>query len=142
MVDFWCNLFLTPGVATPGEMLVMKVVIMLATFCMIIGIFIRGFADRCLFESDRYWNNICGTLVERIDKLMPTHHRHMRIYAKATQMVLRRKPMLDLMRSLPSDVKVEAERDVCLTDVYDEKAVAMLKIQFLGILEQQSKAGT
>jgi hypothetical protein len=142
MINFWCDLFLMPGVVSPGEMLAMKAALIIVTGCMLIGVCLKGFADHRFYERDRFWNNVSGTMLARLEKLMPIYQQHMRIYSKMTQMKLRKKPMLDLMRSLPSEVKVEAERDVCLHDLFDDQTVVMLRMQLMGMLEQQSKSGT
>ena len=147
MFDFWYHLFFPSAgdigngiTISTAEEVMMKGVFFFMTLVMVLCATRRGFTDSRLFEDDRYWNGVCIALLDRVEKLIPIHRRHMLIYAKAIQMDIRKKPILDLARSLPRETKIEAERDLCLSDVYSNERMTLLKSQLITLMTKQNKA--
>jgi hypothetical protein len=87
-------------------------------------------------ELEKHWSDICGTLIERIDKLSTTYTDTNFAYARAQKRGLTsNKQMVQCIRSIPKDIKSKAEQDYCLHDVDKPENMAMLHEQLSRLLE-------
>ena len=101
--------------------------------------FRRSLIDKGCGSVDRKWSRICGTILTRMERLYPEYEKTMLVYAAFVQKGMRPRPLLDLMRGISRDQKLEAERDLCQADVKDEQVVMALKMQFRSLLAKRSQ---
>lgn len=86
---------------------------------------------------EKRWSNICGTLIDRIDKLSEIYVQTNYLYAKAQKRALTgNKKVVECIRSIPKDIKSKAEQDFCLHDVDRPENLAVLQEQLQRLLEE------
>ena len=104
--------------------------------------FRRSLIDKGCGSVDRKWSRICGTILTRMERLYPEYEKTMLVYAKFTQKSMRLKPLLELVREIPKEVKLQAERDYCLQDSKNTITVTSLRMQFAFLLTQIKNSNT
>jgi hypothetical protein len=105
--------------------------------CMVVLSLSKSWLDRGCDQVDAKWSRICGTLINRIDRLMPQYQKAMRTYAKETQKSLRASAFVDVAQAIPRDVKLQAERDLCLHDLDDSRTTTSIRLQTASLLTTQ-----
>lgn len=97
---------------------------------------LSGYEERKL---DKRYSDICGTLINRINKLSSLYIETNYLYAKAQMRALTgNKRVVQCIRSIPKDIKSKAERDFCLQDVNRPENLAVLQEQLQRLLEEES----
>ena len=127
-----CNTYmgLIPQIGYLGNLLMQGGLI-----CMIWLTIRRPLFDKGLGKADRRWSRICGSIINRIDGLMPEYQTTMLAYAKFVQKSMVSGDMVKMIRAIPEEAKLQAELEVS-RDVTDPEKVRILSAQFLTLKNQ------
>lgn len=81
-------------------------------------------------RAEREWADICGTILDRMNSLLPIYAKTNADYLRARCSVLtNNRSVVESMRSISTDTKQEVTKDFCLRDASHPEDLAVLQMQ-------------